>query len=692
MSLMKNPFYVLGATTRDNRRRLTEMAEEKNLAGNSDEVNSARSVLTNPRKRLGAEMSWFPGLSPKNVDVILTYLRPLQLLYEPELRGHDLCATILLKAASQPPPIELSQFDPLVQLNIRLEQIRLKPFSNVQSAAAAIVEMDQIFDLIEAEKVLKLINQDRIVSGFSQVDNIGLIEEELGTIRTTVKSILISKMSDMSLDEYIGLVNVLANICFTPTSRHAGAIVDDILDSYELKTKNIIQQGLVEIKALTEEIRRGLEKSTYEDDLDILIEKVKRWDIIANPLQLNAHAKGTEHNESRELATVVRLLAIDLHNEYHRTDEAIRITTMLKDVFAELEELKELFEGDVQTLEEIQNQRVEYEEKVNQRNKENKLYSVAIGSESLLIPPYCTCCMHPTQSKDKVSKSITERSYGTRRTRSISVDFPLCDPCKQHKKDLLIRKIVIAIVTLGLSTALLAILAPKVQNYNVAAGIYVISTAAIYWLIGSIVTLKPLSDEHSCREESVSIEGLTMQGSTVSYCFSNWQFANLFGDANNAQVLVREKKNQTASNTFIRSAAHPVIHTIQTVVASFILAILLGSTFSNSSAQNAVPSSKAPTTTTQPSKPTTQPSQKSKDQLKTELDTQEAAIIQMENKLKSMENDLDYYKGLAERTNNNNYIDQYNSLVDDYEHYYSQYTNAINQYNVKVNQYNALNR
>ena len=56
MDLKKNPFYILGATTRDNKQRLIELCEEKSLLGDADERNEALAVLTNPRKRLSAEM------------------------------------------------------------------------------------------------------------------------------------------------------------------------------------------------------------------------------------------------------------------------------------------------------------------------------------------------------------------------------------------------------------------------------------------------------------------------------------------------------------------------------------------------------------------------------------------------------------------------------------------------------------
>jgi hypothetical protein len=57
-ALHRNPFYVLGATTRDKASRLIELAEEKALLTDPDVCQKARSDLVSPRSRLAAEMSW----------------------------------------------------------------------------------------------------------------------------------------------------------------------------------------------------------------------------------------------------------------------------------------------------------------------------------------------------------------------------------------------------------------------------------------------------------------------------------------------------------------------------------------------------------------------------------------------------------------------------------------------------------
>src|SRR5262245_20339870 len=61
-SLHKSPFWILGASLRDDRQRIVERADERALELDPDVCQKARSELTNPRTRLTAEIGWLPGI------------------------------------------------------------------------------------------------------------------------------------------------------------------------------------------------------------------------------------------------------------------------------------------------------------------------------------------------------------------------------------------------------------------------------------------------------------------------------------------------------------------------------------------------------------------------------------------------------------------------------------------------------
>ena len=58
-------------TTRDDRRRIVEVAEEKSLELDHEVCQKARSDLANPRSRLSVEMAWLPGVSPRKASLLV---------------------------------------------------------------------------------------------------------------------------------------------------------------------------------------------------------------------------------------------------------------------------------------------------------------------------------------------------------------------------------------------------------------------------------------------------------------------------------------------------------------------------------------------------------------------------------------------------------------------------------------------
>ena len=60
-SLIKNPFYTLGAVSTDGRQKLRRLHHLKAISSQGTDVEEAFSILTNPGKRLIAELRWFVG-------------------------------------------------------------------------------------------------------------------------------------------------------------------------------------------------------------------------------------------------------------------------------------------------------------------------------------------------------------------------------------------------------------------------------------------------------------------------------------------------------------------------------------------------------------------------------------------------------------------------------------------------------
>src|SRR6266404_1964614 len=146
-ALRANPFCILGVTTRDNRRKIVEIAEVRSLQLDSDVCQKARSDLTNLRTRLSAEIGWMPGVAPSVAKKLVKTLsdNPKAVWSEAGLsdlaRANILAAACELVAADEP----------------------------VSSLTGFICNFVDVVESIDPNEVVRDVNEDRNVAGFSEI-------------------------------------------------------------------------------------------------------------------------------------------------------------------------------------------------------------------------------------------------------------------------------------------------------------------------------------------------------------------------------------------------------------------------------------------------------------------------------------------------------------------------------------------
>lgn len=336
-SLHKNAFYVLGATTRDNRQRIVRLAEEKSLILDSQICTKVRLDLTNPRNRLTAEIAWLPGLSPRRTNELLSCLE------------YNIDS---LKAQNTLPFLAHS--------NLLAAAFELL---NPQMAASGwsdwICNLAQKVDAIDIDDVMRDINEDRAISGFPEVQTLAAIESELTERRRYFKGAIKEALNKLSPLKIADILTEVVDVETNSGEEHAPLIIDDLIDSYEAETQSYLQREAENIKELVKAAETAAKNGEQAvnpliDSIDIVLRK---WDLVAQPIQLSMKSRGTGHTLSRELAREIRLLGINLFNEYGMLNQAQRITALTKQVFAELPEIIEKLNEDETTLEDIAKKR-----------------------------------------------------------------------------------------------------------------------------------------------------------------------------------------------------------------------------------------------------------------------------------------------------------------------------------------------
>ncbi len=369
-ALHRTAFGILGATTRDNRRRIVELAEDKNLTLDSGICTKARSDLTNPRNRLTAEVAWLPGLSPKRANEYCTLL------------VQDI--TRCMKLAQAEPP--------LIQANLYAAALELfDPEMDTTYWAAAIEDIARQVDEIDPEEVLKLINEDRAVAGFPEIQTLDAVEAEVSARRGYYKETIKEAIDRLPTARMIQVITAVVASTTNSGSEHAPILIDELVDSFELGVRPFLDREADNARKLvktTHDSAAGGER-VVKPLLDKLEQVVRNWDKVAKPIHINMNVRGIEHEQSKALAYEIRNLGIDLFNKHGMLEQAQRVTNLLQEVFSELPEVVDRLEEDAKAIESIFEQREQAKDQTEQWANEIT-YEAEIGlvfKDTLRISP-----------------------------------------------------------------------------------------------------------------------------------------------------------------------------------------------------------------------------------------------------------------------------------------------------------------
>ena len=336
-ALHQSAFAVLGVTTRDNRKRIVELADEKSLELDHDVCQKARSDLTNPRTRLSVEIGWLPGVSPRKATQLVESLvnDPMAIRQE---SGLPTLAHLNLLAAA-------------------FEAVDGK--HDADDLAEFIMETAYLAEELTPEEVLRDINEDRAVSGFPEVRALDQIESELTERKRYYRGAIKDALDRLPPMTLIQVMTETVDGVTSGGEDHAPGLIDDLVDSYEVETHGILQKEAENVHKLIKVAREhaGSGEAAVKPYVDKLDAVARNWDKIAQPIQLSSKARGIDHEASRDLAYEIRGLAIDLFNKHDMLAHSQRLTALIQDLFVEVPEVADRVEEDADALADIFQQR-----------------------------------------------------------------------------------------------------------------------------------------------------------------------------------------------------------------------------------------------------------------------------------------------------------------------------------------------
>lgn len=328
--LHQSPFALLGVTVRDDRKRIVQLAEEQSLELDPVLCQKARSDLANPRTRLSAEISWLPGVSPGKASQLLEGL-----LHDPMAAREE------------------SGLPTLAHLNLLAAAFEVvKSEHDTKDLVEFIQEFAWLAEKLDPGEVLRDINEDRVVSGFPEVRALGQIEAELTERKRYYRNVIKDALNRLAPITLIQAMTETVDGATSGGEDHAPELIDDLVDSYEVETQEILQKEADNVHKLIKAARDSAHCGEvvirqYVDRLDAV---VRNWDKIAQPIQLSAKARGIDHESSLRLAFEIRNLAVDLSNEHDMPAQSQRLTGILQELFSELPAVNAAAEQDARAL------------------------------------------------------------------------------------------------------------------------------------------------------------------------------------------------------------------------------------------------------------------------------------------------------------------------------------------------------
>lgn len=388
--LSKNPFYVLEVAPTDKRSAIIDKAEEKAFFLDSNACDEAQTNLLNPAKRLSAEMDWFCGCDGETISCIRTNI--------------DACTTITT-----------DKLTGLARLNATLFNFAISNYDDYFELGYAILDIDEQYSTIDVENLADTINDCHAKAGILQISK-DEISRELNKKREQIRRLITEKTQELSENDYIELVTMIAEKCIVDDFYEDGIILSDVIDQYEVKMQSTIDEANEKILSHIEKIKTLANDEGIEANLTGLISRVQKWDVLVQPLQLNSQASGVVHRDSRNIGGEIRDLSLWLHNEKGLSELALKLVQAMKPVFAELTDLADMFESDSDALTNIINGNKEAEKAVAEMNS---IKAFAEGLKS-----YATSI--------QIDEFINKVKAANRRIKNISLDEELISQIREN--------------------------------------------------------------------------------------------------------------------------------------------------------------------------------------------------------------------------------------------------------------------
>ncbi len=280
-ALLKNPFYQLGVSVLDNGLKIYEQAAIHTGPYGQHELQEACRILTEPDRRLAAELAWISGLSPEATARLVKYFHG-----DSGWGGKY----SLIRFGNNLPA--LSETNCLAAL---LEVCD----GDADQAGDAIVDLASAICSLDTDRIMADFNKSRQKADFPSIVSIGEVEKGLEIQKRYYMATVDNLLEQVFTEQIDEVMSSMVARC--GSDRYP--FIDAVLEKYERKTNVSLQAGAEQISQLVKKLTENKAYSLEANDplLDELNKAVLAWNLAAKPLRANLAEYGLPHELSREV-------------------------------------------------------------------------------------------------------------------------------------------------------------------------------------------------------------------------------------------------------------------------------------------------------------------------------------------------------------------------------------------------------
>lgn len=329
-----NPFAVLEVTPGDNRATLDHALSRARLLGDAKQATVAHQKLVNLSQRVGAEVTWLPGLTAEQ---------------------HKLAENALVEGRVSKEMLD--QMPPLARANLMLAltEMELDQGGGVDDELVAILCVDVIssWSAVTADEVFRDLNIDRERSGFSPLAETEPIRIALSQLADSFRKVLRRVLNLISRP---ARAEVLIH-CLTRDDSRPSPLLLSLIDDYEKESEADVAAALEDVKSVLSLVEQLLDSkapsSAITFQVEELIAAIYAWDEIVQPVQLARQRQLKQHAPTIDLHKTLRGVALRLHNDRGLTRVSKKLTDCFANVFQEERDVVEAVSADLSQLDEI---------------------------------------------------------------------------------------------------------------------------------------------------------------------------------------------------------------------------------------------------------------------------------------------------------------------------------------------------